>query len=80
MRFEGLLERHERGELSQGDVAELLGRWDDRLRKEGPEGLRARRIGKQSSRRAAKEEILRMLGLYEQRYAGFTVKQFHEQL
>ena len=87
MRFEGLLERHERGELSQGEAAEMLGvsertfrRWRDRLRDEGPEGLRDRRIGKPSSRRAAAAEILRMLGLYEERYAGFTVKHFHEQL
>src|ERR1700739_3770190 len=85
MRFEGLLERHERGELSQGEAAEMLGvsertfrRWRDRLRDEGPEGLRDRRIGKPSSRAAA--EILRMLGLYEERYAGFTVKHFHEHL
>ena len=55
-------------------------RWRDRLRDEGPEGLRDRRIGKPSSRRAAAEEIQRMLGLYEERYAGFTVKHFHEQL
>jgi transposase len=75
MRFEGLLERHERGELSQGEAAEMLGvsertfrRWRDRLRDEGPESLRDRRIGKPSSRRAA-AEILRMLGLYEERYA-----------
>jgi transposase len=87
MRFEGLLERHERGELSQGEAAEMLGvsertfrRWRDRLRDEGPQGLRDRRIGKPSSRRAAAAEILRMLGLYEERYSGFTVKHFHEQL
>ena len=87
MRFEGLLERHERGELSQIEAAEMLGvsertfrRWRDRLRDEGQEGLRDRRIGKPSSRRAAADEILRMLGLYEERYEGFTVKHFHEQL
>jgi predicted DNA-binding transcriptional regulator YafY len=79
MRFEGLLERHERSEMSQQEVAEMLGvsertlrRWRDRLRDEGPEGLRDRRIGKASSRRAAAEEILRMLGLYLERYEGFT--------
>jgi transposase len=55
-------------------------RWRDRLRDEGPGGLRDRRIGKPSSRRAAAEEILRMLGLYEERYGGFTVKHFHAQL
>jgi transposase len=87
MRFEGLLERHERGELSQTEAAEMLGigertfrRWRDRLRDEGPVGLRDRRIGKPSSRRAAVEEIHRMLGLYQERYEGFTVKHFHEQL
>src|SRR5271170_1328291 len=87
MRFEGLLERHERGELSQLEAAEMLGigertfrRWRERLRDEGPAGLRDRRIGKPSSRRAAAEEIARMLGLYEERYSDFTVKHFHEQL
>jgi hypothetical protein len=29
---------------------------------------------------AAAEEILRMLVLYLERYAGFTAKHFHEQL
>ena len=60
MRFEGLLERHERGELLQEEAAEMLGisertfrRWRDRLRDEGPEGLRNRRIGKPSSRLTA---------------------------
>jgi transposase len=87
MRFEALLDRHERGELNQQEAAEMLGigertfrRWRDRLRDEGPPGLRDRRIGKPSSRRAAVEEIQRMLGLYEERYSGFTVKHFHEQL
>jgi transposase len=87
MRFESLLDRHERGELDQQEAAEMLGigertfrRWRDRLRDEGPAGLRDRRIGKPSSRRAAVAEIQRMLGLYEERYGGFTVKHFHEQL
>lgn len=87
MRFEALLDRHERGDLSQEEAAEVLGvsertfrRWRDRLRDEGPSGLQDRRVGRPSSRRAAASEILRMLGLYEERYAGFTVKHFHEQL
>jgi transposase len=87
MRFEALLDRHERGELNQQEAAEMLGigertfrRWRDRLGDEGPAGLRDRRIGKPSSRRAAVAEIQRMLGLYEERYEGFTVKHFHEQL
>jgi len=87
MRFEGLLDRPERGELSQIEAAEMLGisersfrRWRGRLREEGPEGLRDRRLGKPSSRRAAEAEIARMLGLYRERYADHTVKHFHEQL
>src|SRR5690606_30444780 len=47
---------------------------------EGPEGLRDRRLGKPSSRRAAEAEVARMLGLYRARYADHTVKHFHEQL
>jgi transposase len=46
MRFEGLLKRHERGELSQGEAAEMLGtsertfrRWRDRLREKRRSGL-----------------------------------------
>jgi transposase len=87
MRFEGLLDRHEGGELSQVEAAEMLGmsertfrRWRDRLRDEGPEGLRDRRLGKPSSRRAAEAEIARMLGLYREQYGDHTVKHFHEQL
>jgi hypothetical protein len=37
-------------------------------------------IGMPSSRRAATEEILHPLALYEERYAGFTVKHFPEQM
>lgn len=87
MRFEGLLERHERGELSQAEAAEMLGmserslrRWRDRLREEGPAGLCDRRLGRASGRRAAEAEIARMLGLYREHYADHTVKHFHEQL
>ena len=87
MRFEGILERQERGELSQVEAAELLGmgersfrRWRDRLRDEGAEGLSDRRLGKPSGRRAGVAEIARMLELYQGSYADFTVKHFHEQL
>jgi len=86
MRFEDLLGRHERGDLGQEAAAEMLGisdrtfrRWRDRLHDEGPAGLADRRLGP-SSRRAAKAEIERMLGLYRAHYGDFTVKHFHEQL
>jgi transposase len=87
MRFEALLDRQERGELSQHEAAEALGisersfrRWRDRLRDEGPSGLVDRRLGRPSDRRASVSEISRMLELYRGSYADFTVKHFHEQL
>lgn len=87
MRFEALLDRHNRGELSQAEAAEMLGitertfrRWRDRLRDEGLSGLVDRRLGQPSKRKAAAAEIQRMLALYRERYADFTVKHFHEQL
>jgi transposase len=87
MRFESLLDRHARGDLSQVEAAELLGvsertfrRWRDRFVEEGREGLVDRRIGRPSGKRAAEAEICRMLGLYRAHYEGFTVKHFHEQL
>lgn len=87
MRFETLWIGTSAGKLSQLEAAEMLGitersfrRWRDRLRDEGPCGLVDRRLGKPSSRRAAQSEIERMLGLYRERYADFTVKHFHEQM
>lgn len=87
MRFINLLERQERGEITQEDAAEMLGisvrsfeRWRDRFTAEGDAGLADRRLGRPSPRRAPQEELERMLGLYRDRYADFTVKHFHEQL
>jgi transposase len=86
MRFDDVLGRLERSELSQMEAAELLGisertfrRWRDRHREAGVEGLVDRRLAP-SLRRASVTEIERMLGLYAELYRGFTVKHFHEQL
>jgi transposase len=86
MRFTDVLGRSERSELSQMEAAELLGisertfrRWRDRHREEGETGLADRRLGP-SPRRAPVAEIARMLGLYRERYRGFTVQHFHEQM
>ena len=68
MRFESLLERHERGTLSQLEAAALLGmsertfrRWRDRYREAGEVGLVDRRVGKPSPRRADQSELARMV-------------------
>ena len=86
MRFEDVLGRSERSELSQPEAAELLGisertfrRWRDRHRERGVGGLRDRRLGP-SPLRAPVAEIERMLGLYRDLYRGFTVQHFHEKL
>jgi transposase len=87
MRFSSLLERHERGEITQEAAAELLGvhvrtlqRWAGRFEEEGEAGLADRRLGRPSPKRAPQQELERMLGLYRDKYADFTVKHFHEQL
>jgi len=87
MRFVSLLDRNDRGEITQAEAAELMGmsvrsyqRWSDRYREEGEEGLADRRLGKPSPRRAPEAEIERMLGLYADKYSDFTVKHFHQAL
>jgi transposase len=87
MKFEKLLERWRRRELSQAEAAEALGmsersfrRWHTRWLEEGEAGLRDRRIGQPSPRRmeaAAKAEVCR---LFREVYPDHTVKHFHEQL
>jgi transposase len=87
MRFSSLLERQERSEITQEEAAELLGvhvrtfqRWAARYEEEGEAGLVDRRLGRPSCKRAPAAELERMLGLYRDKYADFTVKHFHEQL
>jgi len=87
MRFESLLGRHERGELTQSEAAEMLGvsvrtfqRWAGRFEEAGADGLSDRRLGRRSPRRSPALELERMLGLYRDKYSDFTVKHFHEQM
>lgn len=87
MRFSSLLDRQERGEITQDEAASYLGmsvrsfqRWRDRYAAEGEAGLGDRRIGRPSPKRAPEEELERMLGLYRDKYSDFTTKHFHEQL
>src|SRR6266496_4679072 len=87
MRFSSLLDRTEAKELTQAAASELLGinvrtvqRWAERYEAEGDDGLVDRRMGRRSPRRAPEKELERMLGLFRDKYADFTVKHFHEQL
>jgi hypothetical protein len=86
-RFRDALERFRRRRLSADEAGELLGMSDRQFRRlcvrfddEGEEGLRDRRLGKASSRRADAAEIGRMRALFRDRYADFSVRHFHETL
>ena len=87
LRFEEALEHYRKRRLTADEAGELLGmsgrhfrrltlRYDD----EGADGLRDRRLGRASPRRAPAAELSRMQILYQERYRDFTVKHFHEQL
>jgi hypothetical protein len=86
-RFEEAFEQYKRQRLTGEEAGELLGMSGRHFRRlciryedDGIEGLRDRRIGKVSPRRAPERELERMRELYRERYADFTVKHFHEQL
>jgi hypothetical protein len=87
LRFEEALERYRKRRLTADEAGELLGmsgrnfrRLRVRYDEEGAEGLRDRRLGRASPRRAPAAELSRMQVLYQERYRDFTVKHFHEQL
>ena len=86
-RFEEAFEQYRRQRLTGEEAGELLGlsgrqfrRLCVRYEEDGIAGLRDRRIGKVSPRRAPERELLRMQELYRERYDDFTAKHFHEQL
>ena len=86
-RFEDALDRHKKGRLTAEEAGELLGisarhfrRMRSRYEVDGVDGLRDRRLGRMSGRRAAESELERMRRLYREEYADFTAKHFHEEL
>ncbi|MGH7091391.1 MAG: ISNCY family transposase, partial [Stellaceae bacterium] len=87
IRFEEALTRYRKRRLTAEEAGEVLGmsgrhfrRLIDRYDEDGVDGLRDRRLGKPSPRRAPAKELTRMQILYQERYRDFTVKHFHEQL
>jgi len=86
-RFEDAFDRYRRRRLTAEEAGELLGMSGRHFRRlvlryedDGVEGLRDRRIGKVSPRRAPARELQRMEALYRERYSDFNVKHFHEEL
>jgi transposase len=87
MKFEEVYGRTRAGTLSQEEAAEILGisertfrRWRGRFEADGAEGLYDRRLGKVSARRAAVDEVMTVLELFDTRYWDFGVKHLHETL
>jgi len=87
LRFRDVFGRCEEGAMSQLEAAELLGvserrfrRWSRRYEEEGEAGLRDRRLGKPWAKRVPAARAAEIAALYRERYAGFTVKHFHEKL
>jgi transposase len=86
-RFLDAFERFKQHRLTAEEAGELLGvsarqfrRQCRRFEADGEDGLRDKRLGRVSPRRAAESELERMRRLYREEYADFTVKHFHEDL
>ena len=86
-RYEAALDRYKQHRLSAEEAGELLGLSGRHFRRQcaryeaaGTDGLRDRRLGHVSGRRASESELARMRRLYREEYADFTVKHFQEEL
>jgi hypothetical protein len=86
-KFEHVLRRFERRELSAAEAGEILGvserqfrRYRYRYEEGGLGGLVDRRLGKASAKRVPVDTIAWMLGQYRTRHLGWNVKHFHEHL
>ena len=87
LKLRDVLGRREAGSLSVLEAAELLGmsertfrRWAKRFEDEGEAGLLDRRLGRRSGRAVPDADADWVGRLYQERYAGFTAKHFHEHL
>jgi transposase len=85
MRFLEVYERCRTRRLSYSEAAEALGMSERSFRRlrgrydaAGEAGLLDRRLGRASPHRIAADEVDRVVSLYRARYAGWTVKHFHE--
>jgi hypothetical protein len=84
-RFSEIYEDYIGDRLSGFEAAQILGcserqflRLRGRYADEGLEGLRDRRVGQVSPRRAPDEDVEEVSRLYRDRYKGFSMRHFHE--
>jgi len=85
MRFLEVYEKSRNGRLSYCEAAETLGLSERQFRRlrgrfelEGEAGLLDRRVGKLSVHRIGADEVDRIVSLYRDRYAGWTVQHFYD--
>ena len=85
MQFEKVYNKWKAKRITQREGSELLGmsertfrRYVVRYEVQGVEGLRDRRVGRVSPRRACEEEIRALETLYRERYSGRNVRHFYE--
>ena len=86
-KFTSVYDRWERGDLSQAEAAELLGRSERQFRRYkglyeegGLEALRDDRLGRPSSNATPQAVIDAILALYRRDHLGWNVKHFHDHL
>jgi len=84
-RFEEIYDDLQKHKLSCEEAAMILGcssrhflRLRERYDEDGLSGLKDRRMGRVSKRRAGAAEIAKVTKLYRERYDGFNVRHFHE--
>jgi transposase len=84
MRFEETYTGWQAGRLTQEEAAQILGvcersfrRYAQRYESGGLEALVDKRLSQISHRRAAVDEVMRVVDLYHGRYAGWNVRHFH---
>ena len=84
-RFEGIYDEYQKDRLSYEEAAMILGcsarhflRLRERYDEDGLCGLKDRRVGLVSKRRASEAEAEALTQLYRSKYEGFNVRHFHE--
>ena len=87
MKLQDVLLKAMAKKISWADAGEIIGvtertmrRWRERLEEHGYDGLADRRKGRPSPKRVALKVCEEVLRLYQERYADFNVRHFHEKL
>lgn len=87
MKVQEVILRAMSGEIHWIQAAEILGvsdrtmrRWKDRYEEHGYDGLLDRRKGQPSPKRIDFGKAQQILGLYRERYRGWNVAHFHDQI